>query len=153
MSSSVAYLVMPPGHGKSYLQARIPNLLEADTLTPNKATPLLRELREEAKRGQDWAHYDREWTRELKTRIPLGRWVVMVPAREVGVEAGWVYLGTLVLERTQWVSNFMKRPDSWEKHIKCRERALEEGGILLATNGEMEERVRQEVEGWIQGEE
>lgn len=150
MKANIAYVVMPPGHGKSYLHRGVKGFLEADTIVYCKGTEKLRTLRQEAKAVGEWDVYDAEWVRELCEALQeeRRRVVVAVPSDEVGVRAGWTRLGGIVLEKSQWALNFAERKDSHHKHEQCWEEAHLKGAILARSNLEVERWVRAVVTEW-----
>lgn len=145
---TVAYIVLPPGHGKSYLHLRIEGLLEADTLIPCRSTPLLSDLRTKAKQSGRWEDYDREWAREIKEVLPAKRCVLMVPSGDVGKLLGNKCLLKGVLTPPQWKENLASRGDSVVKYQWAWESALAEGAQLYSTNEELEQQILERTSKW-----
>lgn len=145
----VGYVVMPPGHGKSYLHSPALRLLEADTLIDCKGTPFLRVLREEAKKTGDWDRYDREWGMEITKRLPRGKVVVMVPSHRVGVLSGWTCLSAVTLTDEAWSLNLTNRQGSIEKYSQCRSMALAHGGLVFSSNRDLSAHVLTAARNWV----
>jgi hypothetical protein len=151
MSSKIAYIVLPPGHGKSFWHLYVPGLLEADSVFPCRATQILSDLRTQAKKSGEWDQYDEEWSNQLKTRIEKGeeRAVVMVPSWKVGEKAGWTDLGTLLLTKEVWAKNFDLRKDTHEKHEECWQEGYERGAQVYESLWELGEEIKKRADQWL----
>jgi len=106
---SVAYVVMPPGHGKSYMHTRIPRLVEADSIFDCRGDETLEKLRKEARATGNWSRYDSEWANRIAVRLTEHRWILMVPANSVGQIVGEKCLG-----------QFQLTNDAWDANVACR---------------------------------
>jgi hypothetical protein len=136
--SFIGFVVMPPGHGKSYRHLSLPGLVEADTLVDCKATENLRRERVRAKEIGYWKEYDNIWANAIAEKLEDGaRYVVMVPAIEVGEVLGWTYLGSAVLSDIQWEVNTKSRPGFFAKWGWIKRKSLEDGAIQLQSNDDL----------------
>ena len=152
-SSSVGYVVLPPGHGKSYRHDEGKGLLEADTVVPCKSTDELKHLRSVAKVTNDWAAYDRAWARDLNGKLSATtcRLIVMVPHESVGEAAGWIPCGGILLEEKTWSLNFSQRQDSAAKYKELWNHLAQAGSTIVATNDELTLRLNIILHNWVAG--
>lgn len=132
------FVVLPPGHGKSYIHGRLAGVFEADTVVPCKSTPLLIQLRREAKVSRNWSAYDAEWTRLLNMALPDTPSVVLVPATSVGHAGGWTCLGGAVLQYHVWVENLKSRGDDVGWFLTSWQDTLHEYGLVFDTNSDLQ---------------
>jgi len=143
---TLGYIILPPGHGKSYLHDPTIDLYEADSVVPNKATKELREKRKRAKITGDWSDYDTCWATLLVKALPEDG-VVLVPADQVGQAIRAVRLGACYLDESVWAENFRDRPDTAEKHIAAWEEA-KRLGTFMRTNRDTTHWVHSLVNAW-----
>jgi hypothetical protein len=108
-SGKLAYIVMPPGHGKSFLHAEIYGLVEADSIYDCRGDEALADARSIARHTGVWARYDKKWSERLTVRLTGHRWVIMVPSKTIGEIMGGTHLGTLQLADDQWNKNLKTR--------------------------------------------
>lgn len=147
---NIAFVVMPPGHGKSFYHNPSLGIIEADTLVPCRSTIGLLTLRTEAKRTDNWVSYDMLWTTLLTEALkdytnPI---ILLVPSAKVGHHGGWVDLGGLLLSEPCWERNFQHRPDSHVKWIPCWETERGRGGQVCASNSELSTRLTAKLDFW-----
>lgn len=105
----VGYVVMPPGHGKSYYHVRIQDLIEADSLYNCRGDESLKDLRLIARTTGEWAEYDDAWASRLVPLIPLRCCIILVPSATVGDAIGATHLGSVQLSDSQWATNLENR--------------------------------------------
>jgi len=141
-----AYIILPPGHGKSVLHSPSAGLYEADQLVAWRGTDALSKYRDEAKVSGDWALYDREWGKLLREALPKGG-LLMVPARQVGEAAGLVYWGAGRLPLERWGKNFENRKGDPDKYMECWT-ALEGSCDSLTSNYHTTYWVQQKLTDW-----
>jgi len=140
-----AYIVLPPGHGKSYLHGKITGLYEADSLFNCKGNELLTHLRDTAKLTGEWEVYDKAWTLEVKTHMPPDIQVIMVPDDSVGKLLAHKRIFHGVLSISQWEQNLSGRKGSVEKYFDWWMKVYDMGGRVYRTNSELEEAIRNAV--------
>jgi hypothetical protein len=109
LNQILAYIVMPPGHGKSYHHNALEGLLEADSVYNCKSDKELAALRKAAKTTGEWETYDAEWAKRLLPLFPKRPCVIMVPSEDVGDALGAIWLGSAQLSEPQWAENLAKR--------------------------------------------
>jgi hypothetical protein len=145
---SIGYIVLPPGHGKSYRHSPLRNLLEADSLVPCKSTTSLIIARKKAKLHGNWLEYDTLWASMILETLPPGRVVLMVPTNSVGISLGGTFLGAAVLNLTVWSNNLKNRVGDPVKYASVREEALLGGARVFESNEELTEWVDRTVTNW-----
>lgn len=143
-----AFIVMPPGHGKSMLHSPARNLYEADQLVPYVNDEHLTKLRKEAKAAGNWDLFDQEWGAQLALRLPSNS-ILMVPHRNIGMAAGLTYLGACYLHTSTWTENLKNRKGSVEKYRSCRYDAEQDGELML-TNTHTVNWISRKLELWFQ---
>lgn len=145
----VGYIVLPPGHGKSYRHDPSRKLLEAGSLVGCKSTNELAALRKVAWETNDWSKYDPLWGSEIQRHLPTGRCVVMIPASSVGNIQGWVRLGSARLCLDEWESNLRFRKGSVAQYRASWEAVAKEGGAQLDSNQGLDEWVNARLAEWL----
>lgn len=148
MKEARAFVVLPPGHGKSHLHQLYPYLYEADTLVNCKATDALKTLRKDAKMSGEWEIYDKEWVAELEKVMPVGPVVIMVPSHSVGLllKAEFIFAGVLALD--QWARNLENRKGSIEEYAWCRDQVKAIGAQTYESNADLQAEIMDAVEFW-----
>jgi len=142
----LAYIVMPPGHGKSYNHLSVPGLIEADTVYNCKGDSELQLLRKTAKSSAEWDEYDTQWAQRLLNAIPGGRWVVMVPSQDVGEKLGAVCLGNARLCREVWAENLESRGKIPEDYNWGT--ARDEDCTMFTSNNDLQMWLRAITDAW-----
>jgi hypothetical protein len=107
-----AFLVLPPGTGKTHIMGSTigkmnPFLLDMDVLVNYRTIPSLYLKRQEAKRTNQWEEYDKEMARLLHKAIndTVGEMtpaLVMVPAKSIGTALGYRWYGNVLLSVACW---------------------------------------------------
>jgi len=151
----IGFLVLPPGHGKSFLHKKLPGLLEGDSIVDCR-TGLLSSLRDNAKASsspmsQEWANYDHLWSEMIQAALSPGKYVIMVPSISVGRAAGWIYLGSAALTLEQWKENLQTRKGDPIKYHECYQQIKANGGQIFPSNKALETWVTQVATTWISG--
>lgn len=140
-------IIMPPGHGKTYLQSRIEGFYEADTVYDCRGDDALKAMRSKARKSGDWSEYDKEWSTRLSVRLPYDRCVLMIPNEGIAKELGAALLAKVQLSDEQWAENLIPREKSIRHYGYSR---LSGDGITsLETNKQVTEFVTGVVEHWI----
>lgn len=116
---NIGYIVLPPGHGKSFHHNSIVGLVEADSIYDCRGDAELSKLRSIARKMDDWHNYDVAWASRISARLTLHRWVVMVPNESIGRLMGGTYMGSAVLERDQWTTNLERRGKTPDDYSYC----------------------------------
>lgn len=148
-SHRIGFVVLPQGHGKSYRHSVSSRLVEAESLVAVRSTRSLDSLRTQAKIDGDWSKFDTSWTRKVENSLPPGPWVVMVPARDVGLRAGWVYLGAACLSYEEWENNLLHRKGSTTSYRQVYEDALSIGADIYPTNSSLDRWIAIVLKEWI----
>jgi len=151
----IGFLVLPPGHGKSFLHKKLPGLLEGDSIVDCRKGPLSA-LRDKAKASltttsQEWVNYDHLWAEMIQAALSPGRYVIMVPSISVGRTAGWTYLGSAALSLEQWKKNLMNRKGDSSKYQECYQQIKANGGQTFPLNQALENWVIQVTTSWMKG--
>jgi hypothetical protein len=144
----LAYIVLPPGHGKTTRHGTPSYLLEADTLVPCRSTPTLNNLRTEAKKTNTWEEYDKEWARLLKEALGEQKAIIMVPSQSVGEALGAKFLGTGVLIEEVWEQNLSSRGDSAEKFRWSYDPIINTSYYLAQSNADLSQWILSVCEEW-----
>jgi len=145
-SKNLAYIVLPPGHGKSVLHNPSVMLFEADQLVNYKDIPTLVRLRKEARVCGDWSQFDFAWGLLLAKNCPDGG-VVMVPHTAVGQAMSATKLGSIWLDMDNWRCNFDNRSGDPEKYLDCWDDARQ-GGTFSPDNQATTRAVYALLENW-----
>jgi len=138
---------MPPAHGKSYIHASIPGLVEADALCEHRGTTKLLQLISHAECSGDWTPYDKEWANHMKKIILDENIIVMVPTRSVGEQLGGVLLGVVQLDELQWLSNIGKRGKIMSDYARYRQSCSMT--LRFNTNEDLQQWVRNTASHWL----
>lgn len=146
-----AYIVLPPGHGKSWHHQRFHFLYEADSVVNCKGTDQLAQKRIVAKQTGDWRDYDLTWTNELKKRLPDTPYLIMVPSDSVGQLLADKCIFKGVLSIGQWEQNLSTRKGSVDKYSKWREEVLNSGAKLFDTNDALNTALYAVINMWCEG--
>jgi len=146
--SSIDYIVLPPGHGKSYHYYQLGNLLGAGSLISCKSTTSPIIARKKVKLHSNWLEYDTLWASMILEILPPGRVVPMVPTSSVGISLGGTFLGAAVLDLTVWSHNLKNRVGDPVKDTSVMEEALLGGARVFESNEEPTEWVDGTVIGW-----
>jgi hypothetical protein len=141
----MAYVVLPPGHGKSHLHQKIEGLYEADTLVNCKATQELADLRKTAKETNGWHDYDHAWVKEIKKVLPDDLRIIMVPADTVGRLVTGYRLFSGVLKEEAWTKNLKNRKGSVEEYHEYWVQIYAEGADLYGCNEDLEHALRDTI--------
>lgn len=151
--ADIAFIVMPPGHGKSYLHTSIPGLVGIDDIVQCRSTPELSRLRSEAKASGDWSHYDALYAKVFLTRLTAGRWVVMVPAKELGLALGGKHILSAILDDSEWGRNLEHRSATMDKYKPYRDTISKDECLLFFNNATLAKVVHIAAKDWLSGEE
>jgi len=127
----IAYVVLPPGHGKSYHAARDSKLLEADVVYHPSRSFQLSAMREEAKTTNDWTQFDKRWGQLLTERLEEDS-LIMVPSITIGQGEKWLYLGSAALNFDQWKQNLENRKGTTLKYRTLWESAALTGNVFTS---------------------
>jgi len=149
--AQVAFVVVPPGHGKSFLHGGFPGLVEADSVINNKGNSELTSLRIEARRSGMWDTYDKHWSACIQSRLTRAPWVVMVPAYAVGAAAGWTYLGGAALDKLVWEQNLRGRKGSVAKYQGTWDDAVKHSARFCSDNDQVNSHIVGLAIMWIEG--
>jgi len=143
----VAYIVMPPGHGKSHYHDKIPGLVEADTLYNYRGDEELSVLRTNARITGNWEKYDRQWAARILPHLTGNFWIVMVPSDTVGEMLGGTLLTKIQLDDHQWSENLKHRG----KSVRDYEYARLTGSDVqfFKTNVEIESHIQDVIKSWM----
>lgn len=148
LSKISGYIVLPPGHGKSYRHLSESWLLEADTVVNCKATLQLQTLRKDAKRTGSWDEYDECWVDQLRKEL-LGMTVfLMVPSKSIGEKLGFQYYGAAVLHRSEWENNLGARGDIADKFAWTLENTLHLNPTMCQTNQDLDAWISRKYNDW-----
>lgn len=146
----LGYVVLPPGHGKSFLHLREPWLLEADKIYDCEGDDVLKELRLRAKNSGYWNRYNQEWAGRLKRHKPNteDRLIIMVPSREIGQAIGGdlVFAGCLCL--SQWQKNLDDRNEKITKYVQAWDGAVEYSKVY-SNNNELQYAMMYNCLSWL----
>jgi len=148
-SKGLAYLVLPPGHGKTVRHSPAFGLYEADQVVNCRGTPELSRRRDEARTTGHWAMYDALWGYLLYVSTPSHS-VVMVPTTGVGVAMGATFLGAAYLPMEQWECNLLARAGSPDKYMGCYQDA-QQVGVVMNTNEKLTTYVLERLTLWRRG--
>lgn len=140
-----AYVVLPPGHGKSYLHRQIPGVYEADSLVNCRATPKLSELRANAKLSGKWDEYDKEWVEELKAVLPEDLLVIMVPDHSIGKLLTHNFIFAGVLDHKAWAKNLEHRKGSVEEYRTWWQNVYDSGAEKFESNQDSEAALKSSI--------
>jgi hypothetical protein len=132
------YVVLPPGHGKSYYHKKFKGIYEADSLAPYNATKELVELRKRAKQSGDWTEYDKLWSVQVINAMPDDTIVIMVPSREIGELVAKSHVFSGVLEHVAWAENLKGRKGSIKEYAYSWDAARASGAKVYMTNEQLE---------------
>nr|WSP06972.1 hypothetical protein [Gnomoniopsis castaneae chrysovirus 1] len=134
VTQTVGYMVLPPGHGKSYMMSKelgSYGLVEADGVIDCRGTQELSDLKDAAQVSGNWSQYDNLWSSEINSKIKGKRCVVMVPSSTVGEAGGWHKVGTYLLTLDAWAANLMTRKGDMYKYRKQYSQAQLDGGRVF----------------------
>lgn len=145
MMTIVGYVVLPPGHGKSYMHGKIDGVYEADTLINCKATETLRQLRKQAKMTDEWTDYDSAWTSLIKEVLPDDTQVILVPDDRVGVKFCQSCIFRGVLTQTAWEENLRNRKGSTVEYNRWWTNVKDAGAVTYESNLELENALRSAI--------
>jgi hypothetical protein len=145
LEKCMGYVVLPPGHGKSYYHAKFEGIYEADTVWPYNATPELIALRKDAWSTGDWGKYDSLWADGIMSHMPADTIVLMVPAHSVGVLVAQKFIFSAVLSLEAWERNLRFRKGSVAKYLPCYELAKKSGARTYEDNERLETALWQDV--------
>jgi len=144
-----AYIVLPPGHGKSYHHLWIPYLYEADSILNCRATSYLAELRELAKYTGDWGPYDNEWTDQIRKHLPEAPYIIMVPDDSVGQKIAKECIFRGVLAHDAWSKNLEHRKGSVREYCHWWEAVRKAGAVVYEGNDELNSAMRSRIYEWL----
>lgn len=130
----IGFVVLPQAHGKSFRHDPSARLVEAESIVPVRSTTQLDALRTEAELTGNWREFDREWTKTVHASLVPGHWIVMVPKREIGLVAGWTYLGAACLEYDAWEQNLRYRKGSIDSYRSIYDDAINIGATIHSSN-------------------
>lgn len=148
-SSLVGYIVLPPGHGKTYRHNPRMNLLEIDSLVHYKATPELVDYRKRAKETHCWGDYDKLRASLVCPLLPDEKCVVMVPSYLVGSVSGWQFLGGAALSKGQWEENMKNRSDDTKQWEYAWEAVISSGGEVIENNNDLDSWIEETRTNWV----
>jgi len=143
----IGFLVLPPGHGKSYHHSSIPGLIEADTMYDCRGDDELKELRLRARITSDWSNYDEAWANRLKSIVKDDNWVIMVPNRAIGDRLNGTCLGIGQLSNDQWDVNLKKRGKTSKDYEYGRQIGLDV--TTFETNLDLHEWIVTRANKWL----
>jgi hypothetical protein len=146
--ANLAFIVMPPGHGKSHLHQMLPYLFEADGLVDCKATESLRVERKLAKTTGEWGVYNTLWCSALMQALPDGPTVLLVPERNIGDIIGGIYLGSHALHFKAWAANLEGRKGSIKEYLDIWALAVNDNGKLHTSNSDLMTSVIEQATEW-----
>jgi hypothetical protein len=146
-TSLIGYIVMPPGHGKTYHHGSIQELYEADQICDCRGDETLAMLREEARRVGYWGYYDEEWSSRISRRLKNTPCVIMVPAVSIGERIGGTHLGTAQLRDKQWQENINLRGKTVSDYEYARQVGSEV--INFDTNEQLSSWLRETAYQWV----
>lgn len=118
----VAYIVVPPGTGKTALCRAVDTVREANGVCDFTAVPQLMTVRERAAVTGDWSVFNRAWAVQLRARCEDGD-VILVPDAVIGELMGAQFIGAYCLSINEWRGRFGARVDKAEIHEACYRRA------------------------------
>lgn len=144
----IGFLVLPPGHGKSYHHSSIPGLVEADTIYDCRGDDELKELRLRARITSDWSNYDEAWASRIKVIIGDNNWVIMVPNRAIGDKLNGTCLGIGQLSNNQWDINLKKRGKTSRDYEYSRQIGPEV--VTFETNLDLHDWIVTKVNKWFE---
>lgn len=132
-SSRLVYaIIMPPCHGKTYLQGKHHRIKEADEIVHCRATAELSRLRDEAKVTGIWDNYDAAWGDEILA-LSSEEDTVMIPSYELG-RGRFSVLGVLALSQWQFAANVEARGADYSKYRDCYDKEAAWGVELVCCN-------------------
>lgn len=144
----VDYIVLPPGHGKSYRHAQNFELKEADSLVNCKATMELCHKRAVAKLDGDWNAYDKLWADMIKDVMPKYDFIIMVPDAAVGAMFNGDCLFHGVLSDRQWAENLKHRKGTVDEYRLYKDKLLAAGAQEFESNQDLDRAIYQIVRDW-----
>lgn len=142
------YIVLPPGHGKSFRHKKIPNYIDAEALVACRATRELFWLRSEAKRSGNWTAYDKLWAAKLEEVLPTGRFVIGVPSDSIGklLNGNLIFAG--VLEDFQWAQNLQDRKGSIAEYRHYWQQVRDLGADIYSDNESLDQAIKDAIDEW-----
>lgn len=141
-----AYVVLPPGTGKSYLVKSGLKAKEADDLHQPFDAERLAVLRKEARLGGDWTRHNREWCLSMIANVKDGD-VILVPDDDIGSLMGGIRLGAHCVRRRTWVSNLKQRGEGTQPYQECYDRCFKIGAEH-EDNAALAQAVRSNCKEW-----
>lgn len=141
-----AYIVLPPGTGKSHLIKSGLGAKEADDLHQPCDAERLKLLRRAARVSGNWALHNREWCLSMLGSVKDGD-VVLVPDDDIGELMGGIRLGAYCVQRRVWVSNLKQRGEGAQPYQECYDRCAKIGNEYR-DNTALGLAVRSDCEEW-----
>jgi len=147
MENNIAYLVLPPGHGKSWRHNSTLGLIEADSIFDCRGDKELKLLRSAARKSNNWGKYDKEWSIRILARLTPHKWIVMVPACAIGELLSPVCLGVFQLDPVEWDENLTHRGKTHVHYEYTRETQVEP--TQVKDNKELDEIIKDVCSAWL----
>lgn len=144
----VDYIILPPGHGKSYRHTDHMELKEADTIVGCKSTVELCHRRSVAKLDGNWEPYDTLWTDMIKEVMPKYDFILMVPDASVGAKFGGSCLFHGVLSDKQWAENLKNRKGTVEEYRPYKDKLLNAGAEEFKSNHDLDRAIDKVLRDW-----
>lgn len=145
------YIVLPPGHGKSFRHKMIPNYIDAEALVACRATRELTKLRSEAKLSGNWTEYDKLWAAKLEKVLPTGRFVIGVPSDSIGQLLNGTFVFAGVLEDSQWTKNLQDRKGSIAEYRQYWQHVRDLGAGVYPDNESLDQAIKDAIDEWWHG--
>jgi hypothetical protein len=102
-------IVMPPAHGKSYFHNCALHLLESDKIYDCRGDPILAGLRLSARADGNWSAYDIAWAERIRSRLSIGKYVLMVPSIGNCLALHGNLVARVQLDDSEWTKNLESR--------------------------------------------
>jgi hypothetical protein len=95
----------------------------------------------------NWEEYDNAWIERIISRLPTGRWVIMVPCREIGSGLHGEFLGEALLKEETWNSNLQSRGKITADYNYCKHRLIDPR--LFDTNDQLSKWILELANNWL----
>lgn len=142
------YIVLPPGHGKSFRHKTIPNYFDVEAFVGPRTTRGLARLRSKAKQSGDWAEYDKLWATKLEEVLPTGRFVLGVPSDSIGQLLNGTRIFAGVLEDSQWAENLQNRKGSIAEYRNYWQHVKDLGAETYPDNESLDQAIKDAIDVW-----